>query len=83
MKLTREDFELWRHQGLTELILDRYVAARMNAAKAVHDAEAWSGPLEPERHASLREHYETLESIRDLTFDELHEWLKTEVEQQE
>lgn len=83
MKLTRDDFELWRHQALTELILDRYLADRMNAAKAMHDEEAWGGPLSPERHASLREHYETLESIRELTFDELHEWLTPEEEQQE
>lgn len=80
MKLTREDFDAWRASPLTELVLDRYIRDRMALARATHDAEAWGGPLTPDRHAVLREQYETLESLAELDFDDLSEWLQ---EQQE
>lgn len=80
MKLTRDDFDAWRASPLTALVLDRYVGGRMALARATHDAEAWGGPLAPERHAVLREQYETLESLHELDFDDLMEWLQ---EQQE
>lgn len=75
MKLTRDDFEAWRHNPLTELILDRYVADEMAKTRVMHDNEAWGGPLDPDRHAALRERYETLEWMTEISFDEVEEWM--------
>lgn len=80
MKLTEDDFEAWRHHPLTELVLDRYVADEMAKTRASHDAEAWGGPLEPDRHAALRERYETLEWMKDISFQEIIEWMKVSQE---
>jgi hypothetical protein len=75
MKLTRDDFEAWRHNPLTELILDRYVTDEMAKTRAMHDTEAWNGPLDLDRHAALRERFETLEWMKEISFDEVEEWM--------
>ncbi len=80
MKLTPDDFEAWRHNPLTELILDRFLVAEMNTTKAMHDGEAWDGPLDPARHAAFRERHETLEWLRTLTFEEIEAWLSPDKE---
>lgn len=80
LKLSREDFEAWRHSPLAELIFDRLIQDEMNVTKAQHDAEAWEAPLQPERHAAFRERYETLEFIRTLSFDQIEDWLNEEKE---
>lgn len=77
MKLTPEDFEAWRESPMTRLVLDRYARAEMKRTREAHDDMAWDGPLDPARHASLRERYETLEWIQGLTCEELSEWLMT------
>lgn len=78
MTLTRDDFEAWRHNPLTELILDRFLQTEMTITKGQHDAEAWLGPLDPARHAAFRERYETLEFVRQISFEEIKEWMNSE-----
>lgn len=80
MRFTADDFEAWRHSGITELILDRFVAAEMRVTREQHDAAAWNGPLEPEEHAAYRARHDTLELIRHLTFEDVEAWLREQAE---
>ncbi len=77
MKLTPEDFEAWRTSPLTRLVLDRFLGEQMGLTRGTHQELGWEGLLDPERHAALRERYETLEWIQGLSFEELSEWLTT------
>ncbi len=78
MTFTRDDFEAWRGNPLTELILDRYLRAELDRTKATHDEMAWGGPLEPAQHAAFRERYETLEWLREMSFEEIDGWMKAQ-----
>lgn len=75
MKLTPEEFEAWREAPMTRLILDQYVPSEMVRTRETHDAAAWEAPLDSAQHSVMRERYETLEWLHDLTFEELHKWL--------
>jgi hypothetical protein len=83
MKLTAEDFDAWRANPLTQLILDRYIGEEMSITRDQHNAEAWEGPVDVGRHAALRERYETLEFVQGLTFKDLDEWLREKQERPE
>lgn len=76
IKLTDEEFEAWRHSPLTQLIFDGYLADEMQLTRKKHDAAAWVAPLMPEVHASYRERWETLEWLRNMTAEELREWME-------
>jgi hypothetical protein len=82
MTLTREDFDAWRHNPLTELVLDRVLQHEMNKTKAAHDAAAWEGPLPPEAHMSLRERHDTLAWLRSLDFETVEDRLREEKDSQ-
>lgn len=77
MKLTADDFEAWRHSPLSELILSKFLTAEMQKTRAGHEGASWQGPLADSDHAAYRERYETLEWLKNLTFEEVDEWLKS------
>ena len=80
MKLTKDEFEAWRGNPMTELILDRYLEAEKQLTRNEHDDEAWGGPLSEARHAVYRERFETLEFVQTLDFEELQEWLSKQTQ---
>jgi hypothetical protein len=75
VKLTPDDFEIWRTSPLTQLVLDRFLGAEQDRTEAQLIGEAWEGPMTPERHAALRERYETLGFVRGADFEQLNDWL--------
>lgn len=81
MKLTPDDFEIWRTSPLTQLVLDRYLGEEMMRTRDVLYAEAWEGPQTPDRHAALRERYEALNFVSEIDFEQLNDWLAEREEQ--
>jgi hypothetical protein len=75
MKLTADDFEIWRTSPLTQLVLDEFLAVERGNTKTQLFVEAWEGRLEPARHAALRERCDTLDFVREIDFEQLNDWL--------
>jgi hypothetical protein len=75
MKLTADDFEIWRTSPLTQLVFDEFLRAEKAETEAQLFLEAWEGPQTPERHAALRERCDTLDFVREIDFEQLNEWL--------
>ena len=78
MKITKEDFESWRDNPVTEEV---FRAFDRLAEKAKQDwlAKSWvHGSCDPLYLADLRARAEVVEDFRKITIEDLEEWLKDE-----
>lgn len=76
MKLDREDFEQWRANPVTEIVLAVF-AKLGEQAKQKWIEESWGkGNVDPLVLADLRARSEVIEDFHDLKYEDMEEWLE-------
>lgn len=76
MKLEREDFELWRANPVTEIVL-KVFAGLGELAKQKWLEESWDkGNADPVLLADLRARAEVIDDFHKLSFEDMEKWLE-------
>lgn len=78
MRTTKDDFELWLANPVTEEVF-RAFAVLSEKAKAQWVDTSWnSGVCDPVLRADLHARAEVVDDFRELSFEALEEWLSDE-----
>lgn len=68
-----DEFITWREHPITRHVLDILLEAKCAEARQLSASAAWSGNLDAVHHACLREAYERMQELRNLSYDDLKE----------
>lgn len=80
MKITKEDFDLWRDNIVTEEVF-RAFDKLVQRAKDQWLAASWgAGIVDPVLLADLRARAEVVDDFRKIDFEDMEEWLGDEHE---
>jgi uncharacterized phage-associated protein len=80
MKITKEDFDAWRDNPVTEEVFRALRNVETRAKQTWLDKSWNAGVTDPVLLADLRARAETVTDLCELTFEELEEELKNEHE---